>query len=84
MSGVLAGYVVYTHPRDLTVQEPVKDMIIGQNRMPCETIEESLEHAFPSRNHSNVFLGFGLLHCIIPYCLLGGDGWYDEGGVQLG
>ena len=46
---------VDTHPGDLTVQEAMKDVLVGQDGMASETVEEGLEHPFPLGDHGMVF-----------------------------
>ena len=48
----------------------MKDMLIRDDRMPCNAIEEGLEHTLTTRNHINIFLGARLLYGIVTQALL--------------
>ena len=72
-----------THPGDLTVEEAMKDVLVGQDGMASETIEEGLEHSFPLGDHGMVFPCLGLLDRIVSEGLLGRDGRNDERWVQF-
>jgi hypothetical protein len=71
------------YPGNLPVEEPMEDMVIGQNRVSCNAIQKRLEHTLPPRNQSGVLFGLGLLHGVIADSLLR---WYwrnNERRVQL-
>lgn len=61
----------------------MKDMLVGQDWMPANSVQKCLEHPLPSCNHGRIFLRFRLLDCIIANRLLQRDWRYDERRVQF-
>lgn len=61
----------------------MEDMLVRQNRMSCNSVEERLQHPFPTGNHGSVFFRLGLFDCIFTYGLFQGYRRDDERRVQL-
>ena len=59
-----------THPGHLSVKESMKHMFIRQSGMPCDAIQERLQHPFAPSNQGRVLLRFGLLDGIITNSVL--------------
>ena len=54
-----------TYPGHFPIKEPMKNMLIAQNRMSRNTIQERLEHPLTPRDEGCVFLCFSLLNRIV-------------------
>lgn len=72
-----------TDPRDFTIQEAVKYVLVRQYWMTCNSVEERLQHTLTPRNHSGILLCLCLLDSIIANSLFRGYRWYYERGIQF-
>ena len=61
----------------------MKNMLVAQNRMSCDTIQERLQHPLAPRNEGCVLLCFSLLDRIVCHRVLGGDGGNNDCWIQF-
>ncbi len=59
-------------------------VFVGEDRVPCDAVQEGLEHALPLRDHGHILLCLRLPDCIVTNALLRRDWGDDEGWVELG
>lgn len=73
----------FTYPRYFSFQKAMKDVLVGEDGMPSQTIEEGFEHPLPSCDKSSILLGLALLNRIVTDSLLGRDWGDDKRWVEL-
>lgn len=66
-----------THPRYFSVQKAMEYVFVGEDRMSCNAIEESLEHTTTTGYKCSILLRFALLDCIVADRLFRGN-WWDN------